>query len=427
MAKKKKDNFRIDDFNQIPSPILDNKTGDLLSFVIKSKKIDIPQNLCEVHIDDPSDLSIIKNKGRESGTKVFYNLDNVYNYQSQSQRYDRAVSGGILPATIRNENGKTCYLFCSSTAEGGFYEVCINENDLTIKFLTNPLVIVCPRPFQLNDLSFLETTAEWVKFTVLQGRETIISPNDGSAGTLNPFISIIGNRTPKDPPILILAEAEGSSTIIDILAIDTTITERIVHISGADYSRIPPNMSIPCKLRLLPSTGNTGQCGASTTSVNASWFFPVANVSDIVEYRPQVNNSGVWQDLLPGISPIQSILVEVGKSYRVLTFFEIFGNKVIADSCVLRFNQVPTFATDSIDAISGQCGIFESRYYQVIAQVIDVFDAFQDISGQCGILESRYYQVIALVQDVFENTGNFSGQCGKFESRQYALGGIIAG
>jgi hypothetical protein len=424
---KKKDKFGVDDFNQIPNPILDNKTGDLLSFVIKSKKIDVPDNLCEVHISEVSDLSIIKSRGRQSGTDIFYSLDNVYNYQSQSQRYDRAVSGGILPATIRTENGKTCYLFCSSTAEGGFYEVCIDEKDLSIKFLTNPLVIVCPRPFQLNDLSVLETTATWVKFTVLQGRETIISPNDGSAATLNPFISIIGSRKPNDPPILILAEAEGSTAIFDILAIDTTITERIVHLSGADDSRTPPNLSIPCKLRLLPSIANTGQCGTSATSINASWFFPIANVPDIIGYMPQVNDGGVWRDLLPQISPIQSIFIESEKSYRVLTFFKIFGNKVIADSCVLRFEQVPTFATDAINAISGQCGIFESRYYQVLAQVIDVFDLLKNISGQCGIFESRQYQITALVQDVFENTGNFSGQCGIFEARQYALGGIIAG
>jgi hypothetical protein len=423
---KKKNKFEVDDFDQKPDPILKNKTGDLLSFTIKSQKTVIPENLCEVHIEDISDLSIIKKKGRQTDTNVFYSLDNVYNYQSQSQRYDKAVGIGILPATIRKEGNRTCYLFCSSTAEGGFYEVCVDEGDLTIKFLTNPLVIVCPRPFQLNDLSFLETNAQWVKFTQLQGRETIISPNDGSAGTLNPFISIIGSRTPQDPPILILAEAEGSSTVIDILAIDTTITERIVNISGVGDARIPPNMSIPCKLRLLPDSGNTGQCGASRTTVVASWF-PPRSSGGIIGYMPQKNVAGNWNNILPGISPISQILIEAGVSYRVLTFFKIFGNQVIADSCVLRFNAVPTIATDDIQMLSGQDGIFEARQYRVISLVLDVSDQLQNVSGIDGTFESRQYEIFTLVLDVFDNTSDLAGQCGKFEARQYALGGIIAG
>ena len=113
--------------------------------------------------------------------------------------------------------------------------MCVDEKDLYLNFTINQLFIICPRPFNLNDLSGLDTNAEWVNWTQLQGRETIIFPNDASVNTLNPVISIIGTRKPSDPPILLLAEAEGSSTVFDILAIDTTITEYLYDTWTGDY------------------------------------------------------------------------------------------------------------------------------------------------------------------------------------------------
>jgi hypothetical protein len=429
---KKKDKFREGDFNQIPPKIFDKKTGDLLSFKIEAPELPpIFKDVCEIHIVDNLNLNIIHKKGRQPGTNIFYNLDNIYNYQSQSQRYDRAVNLGVLPASIRKENGKTCYLFCSPTAEGGFYEVCVDEKDLFLKFTVNQLFIVCPRPFNLNDLSGLDTNAEWVKWTQLQGRGTIIFPNDASAATLNPVISIIGNRTPKDPPILLLAEAEGSSTILDILAIDTTITDRLYEAHGADYETLPPDYSIPCRFRLVPQNANTGQCGASASSAFVSWFLPELNRADILGFMPQVNNNGVWQNLLPDISGISLYLAEAGKSYRVLTYYSIFDNQVIADSCVLRFNALPTIATDEATNAYGSDGKFESRQYLVRAinqEVEDILDF--NVYGSDGRFESRQYLVTALVvdaYDVFGDTSSVYGHDGKFECSQYALDSLIIG
>jgi hypothetical protein len=429
-----KNKFSNDGFSKVPKipdlpkKVFDLKSGDLVSFKISAPELPpIFNDVCEIHIEDNVDLSIIKKKGRKAGTGVFYKLDNIYNYQSQSQRYDRAINLGVLPASIKSESGKTCYLFCSPSAIGGFYEVCVDEKDLFISFTVNPLIIVCPRPFNLSDLSELDTNAEWVKFTQLQGRETLIFPNDGSAETLNPIISIIGNRTPKDPPILILAEAEGSSTIIDILAIDTTITDRINAVSGIDYSRINPAYSIPCQFRLIPSSANTAQCGASIVSATATWFLPPQNRADILGFMPQVNNGGVWQNMLSDISPLSLILVEAGKSYRVLTFFAIFNNVIIADSCVLRFEQVPTMATDAFNALSGCDGLMESRQYLVTSEIIEIEDELANLSGCDGLLVSQQYLVQALVLDISDSTSNFSGCDGLMISQQYALGGIIAG
>ena len=424
MAKKKSRNN--DDFNQIPEPLLSQKTGDLLSFRLAPPEIPpLIEDVCEVKILPIKELGIIKKKGRKAGVQIQYGVDNLYNYRSQSQRYDRAIAMGVLPVRVRTEGGRTCYLFCSSTEPGGFYETCIEEKDLFLSFTVNQLFIICPRPFNLNDLSGLDTNAEFVVWTQLQGRNAFVFPNDQSVGTLNPVISIIGERTPQDPPILLLAEAEGSTSIFDILAIDTTISDRFLSIHGIDNPRISPNYIVPCALRILGGTPNTGSCLSSSTLISAIWNNPRATTG-IIGFVVQFNDGGVWNNDFASLSARDSFEAIPGTTYRILTFYKLFDNSIITESCALRLPSVKAITTDAVSS-SGIDGILLSKQYTVLSLVKDYEDSIGSASGSDGLIESRQYAVSSLTKDYEDSIGSASGSDGLTESRQYALAGIIAG
>ena len=141
-----------DDFNQIPKPIDEQKPGDLLSQGRRRKLLDIPGDACGVEINTQTNLDIIKTKGRVQGESIIYDADQIYNYQSQSQRYDNSIN--LIPAYVNESETEIVYGFCSHGSPKGFWEVTLAKGGLAtfIELSPNFLTMLCPRPFFLDEL-----------------------------------------------------------------------------------------------------------------------------------------------------------------------------------------------------------------------------------------------------------------------------------
>ncbi len=397
----------IPDFDQKPRRVKDLRTGDSTSFYIPKQKFPDLELPCDLHISTQYNKKGSK-KGRKQGTTVLYDANQLYNYGSPSQRYDRSIQ--LFPSQIKQDGDNTIYAFCSSDSATGFWEVTVGGKDLFLEFSLNNLVIICPRPFQIGDFVEVETNANSIKWTQLQGRTTIISPAEGE-GSLSPTISIIGSRTPTDPPILLIAEAEGNPGIFEFLSIDTTIRERQPRPTG--WGAIADNPLLSSSCRLYPAPNN-----------QATWDYPFYREGST--FLLQQNNSGSWQTLISTAVPVRFTPL-TGVSYRVLALHTRFGQPTnIASSCVLRLPDISAQATELV-WVSGSSGTLISQQYRVTSLIIEARESIPQISGVSGITRSTQYAVSSLARDAFDAMPAVSGISGVTLSRQYALSGIIAG
>ena len=401
---------------------------DRVSFYIRPKKAKFASTCNTFQIRSTPDLNILGKRGRQQGATILYDPIQAKNYLSISARYERSLD--LQPDKIEKKNdGSVCYFFCSDGSPTGFWEVCTQGSTATIKFTPPTLNIICPRPFKLEDLIDIETTATFITWQQSQGRTAIISPLTGD-GSLNPTISIIGQRSPYDPPILIFGEADGDPTVFDVLAINTTIREIFdSYEGGIGNARLSPCKSVPCRLRILPQAPNTAVC-IGGSSLNVSWFPPTCSPKWVEAYRVEENSGGTWQVVASGSTPT-TFNLQQNTHYRILTLFNILGvRKEVSTSCIFDSGDIGggAIATDSTSAYGGR-GSIQARQYRV-APLIKRLVPESDVLGEGGrgSLEARFYRVVASLKRLNPESDTFGeGGRGKLQARHYKLGAIVAG
>lgn len=424
MAKKFGKEFYPKKLSQLKSL----RRTDRVSFYIRPPKLQFEDTCNTYQIRSTPDLSIFGKRGRQQGTTILYDPVQVKNYLSVSARYERSLK--LAPDKIeKKDNGEVCYFFCSDGSPTGFWEVCTKGSDAFIEFTPPTLNIICPRPFQLRDLIDIETDANFITWQQSQGRATVISPTTGE-GSLNPFISIIGQRSPYDPPILIFGEADGDPTVFDVLAINTTIREILdSYEGGIGKARLSPCKSVPCRLRVLPQAPNTVVC-IGESSIEVSWFPPTCSVEWVEAYSVQVNSGGTWLEVESGINPSKFILQE-NTHYRILTLLNILGvRKEVSVSCIFDAADIGrgAIATDT-NFGEGGFGKLRAKHY-LIAPLVKRLAPDSDTFGEGGIgrLQAKHYLVAPLIKRIEPERDTFGeGGIGRLQARHYKLGAIVAG
>ncbi len=315
------------------------REGDKASFIIRPDNTLLPHLPCDgIQINDNPNLNIIGKAGRQQGEVVLYNPVADLNYRSQYQRYLRSL--WLAPSHVQEEGNKITYFFCSSLSPTGYWEVVVGGGGTYIHFTPPVLTIICPRPFKLQDYVKVETDGNSAIWTQQQGRVTIISPTYGD-GSLNPTVAIIGNRSPLDPPILLLAELEDNPKAFDYLVIRTTVTEIVDGVSGMESPVVcdgGPQLTIPCSFAPIPSTPNTAFFWNSG-SIEITWNPPPSHQQWVTEYRLQQDIDGSYQTV-QSISPTnRRAAVSQGNYYRILTIFNTLGVGYLT-SCTIGRNRV---------------------------------------------------------------------------------------
>lgn len=426
------DDFDFNKSKPKPPPKLSQiRENSKTSFYLKPDPTIFPEDPCgNLHIGDIPDLNIIGKPGRQFGETVLYDPVQRVNYLSISDRYERSLN--LLPVKISEEGNTTTYYFCSDLSPSGFWEVVIGGGGTYINF-TNPiLTIICPRPFRLQDYTGVETDGTSVKWTQTQGRITIVSPASGE-GSLNPFISIIGNRTPLDPPILLLAELEDNPAAFDFLVIRTTITEVVDGVSGNEGAIAPnagPVYKIPCLFSPLPDTPNTAYCWVSG-SIEITWN-PPSDYLWISEYQLQENIGGTYQTIqtIPGNAERRAT-VELGKYYRILTINNVLGRGyAVTESCRIFFNAGDfVFGSDRLDGLAGSDGRLTAVQYPIaVIRCETPIDEFNGLAGGDGRLSAVQYPIAAIrCETPVDEFNGLAGSDGKLTAVVYNLVGGIVG
>ena len=259
--------------------------------------------------------------GRNQGDVVTYEASQYFNYKVAWSRFEKAKT--LAPSYVREiSKNKFKVGFCTSGSSSKFWEVDVSFGNGTYINLSNPnLTILCPHPFSITEFSQVNTDADELVWEQLQGRITIINPNSGD-GSLNPTISIIGNRSPLDPPILIKVSLVDDPNVFDILAIDTTLTERLYNISCQNLIiKSDPQYQIT---NIIPYKANPN--GSPNNYIvnleNASWTIPIPNQSDFLTTIWERNTTGTW-DFLDSFdnNEIKLIPLSLFTHYRVISVY----------------------------------------------------------------------------------------------------------
>ena len=286
-------------------------------------KFDMLNEICTSDVKIDMNNQIFGGPGRQQGDVVTYEASQYFNYKVAWSRFEKARS--LSPSYVHKISEKKYKVgYCTSSSPSRFWEVEVSFGNGTYITLSNPnLTILCPRPFSVSELSQVGTDADSLVWEQLQGRITIISPTSGD-GSLNPTISIIGNRTPTDPPILIKVSLPDDPNIFDILAIDTTLTERIKNI--ATYSRLgyDPQYMIT-SASIIPYKNNpTGLNLSYLVSIeNSSWNIPNTNYKDdYLGITLEQNKTGTWEKVKTVFkNETQKITLELFVHYRIITLY----------------------------------------------------------------------------------------------------------
>lgn len=439
MAKKSgigrgSDDFDFSKTNPKPPPKLSQiRQSDRASFYLRPEKNIFPKDPCgDIGVGDIPNLDIIGKPGREFGETVLYDPVQRQNYLSQADRYERSLD--LLPSNIVSKDGKTIYYFCSGLSPTGFWEVTVGGGGTFLRFGTPILTIICPRPLRLQDLTTIETDGTSIKWTQTQGRLTIVSPSSGD-GSLDPSIFIIGNRTPLDPPILLLAELEDNPSIFDFLLINTTIREIIDGVSGSEAIAPPnagPSYQIPCFVSPVPTTSpNTAFCWDSNTT-DITWDRP-SDYLWVTEYQLQRNFDGVYTTIqtIPATAERRAT-VALGAYYRILAINNVLGGGYAAtESCRFFFPATPpyyVFATDRIDGLSGSEQAIATQYPLTVTRLPPETDIQDGQSGSDGqFLATQYPLAVQIVPASTDILDGQSGSDGQFLATIYNLTGGIVG
>ena len=267
--------------------------------------------------------------GRNQGDVVTYEASQYFNYKVAWSRFSKAR---ILVPGYVNQISKNKYKvgYCSSNSPTRFWEVDVSFGNGTFINLSNPnLTILCPRPFSATEFSQVNTDADSLIWEQIQGRITIINPSSGD-GSLDPTMSIIGSRTPLDPPILIKVSLPDDPDIFDILAIDTTLTERLYNIS-CNNKIIKSNPQYQVQINALSgyrANPNGTPNNYIVSLQSATWVNPVLHQDDIIAAIWEQNVSGMWQQIayIP-IDQTKIINLSLFIHYRIINIYGKNGSE----------------------------------------------------------------------------------------------------
>jgi hypothetical protein len=288
---------------------------------------DVANEACTETNDINLDTNLFGGPGRTQGEVVLYEASQTENYKIIMDRYSRSIN--LVPSYVKNPSKNNYVLgFCTKNNSNGFWEVKVSfGNGTYVRFLNPNLIIPCPSPFPANDLAGIETDATELLWEQIQGRVTIISPPSGE-GSINPVISIIGNRTSLDPPILIKVSLVDDPNTFDLLAIDTTITERVKSISSYSRLRYDPQYMITFSLFFPVRSNPTGVQDDYIVSLeNSSWSVPNTSYkNDYLGLTLEQNKTGVWEEVETVLKDEQQELtLELFVHYRFVTLYGKHG------------------------------------------------------------------------------------------------------
>lgn len=354
MAKKAGDDFnfkgsKIDKLSQL-------RQTDKTSFFIRPDKTLYPKDPCDgLHINNIPDL--LHKGGRKDGEIVEYDPVQKKNYLSISERFERSLY--LIPEAIEKRDNKLIYKFCTSNSPTGYWEVEVGAG-ATFLTLTNPiLTIICPRPFQLQDFTGVDTDGTFISWTQLQGRTVIISPNTGD-GSLNPFISIIGIPNDLTPPILIQADAEADPTVTDTLLIYTSPTDNYKGIAIAHTGQVTPDCYSP-QVEITPFSTLGAFC-YDGRSLQITWKNPTCDGQYAVSYSLLENTTGQYVSIGEFLSSDTRIAtVEANTHYRIDTAFKVRGRTTSKRSKLIYFPYTPGGLVHSVFADDSHQGLAIAR------------------------------------------------------------------
>ena len=291
----------------------------------QAKFDDFTNPVCTSDTDLKIDMNnqIFGGPGRTQGEVVLYESSQFFNYKVAWSRFEKAKA--LVPSYVHKiSNNKYKVGYCTSGSPDRFWEVDVSLGNGTYINLSNPnLTILCPRPFSVTEFSQINTDATELVWEQLQGRIAIISPLSGD-GSLNPTISIIGNRTSLDPPILIKVSLPDDPDIFDILAIDTTLTERLYNISCNNLllkydPQYQVQLSTLTPYRPYPTgTPANYPVDLSTTT----WSIPAPLSADYLTTIWEKNTTGIWVqfDITP-VDQARIVSLDLLTHYRIVSIY----------------------------------------------------------------------------------------------------------
>lgn len=429
MPKKK------DDFNQIPSPISKQKPGDFLSQGRKRKLLEIPGDACNVILPGKTNLDIIRNKGRTGGQLVVYSAENTYNYLSQSQRWDRSINQ--IPAYVNDYPDRIVYGFCSHGSPVGFWEVTISKGNIATYIEINPtvLVILCPRPFYVEEFVTIDTDSTVFKYTQIAGNRTVLIDPDNIR---NPLITIQsscfsdGCDSDSISPLIIRVETDNPLVFDDLVILNRPIE----NFDGQGYVGVVETDVGDRKVKRFYRVPDDVQRAYvwQGTALLFTWSKPVLDANYVTLYRVQILTPPYTDDqsFLP--TDNRKALLEPNQRYRVATDFEILGSSITSYSEPVFFDYpIPfvkiIFADDS-DNVPGYSFI-SSDYTKVnlAVKVVNESD-LNELSIGFAFIENAYSIVNLAVKVIDESDLNDLSIGYVFNSNAYQkvdLGGVVIG
>jgi hypothetical protein len=321
---------RKKDFNQIPDDFSKLKPGDQLSSYKAEKLIPIPGSLCS----DPDVPDVIhlayddtdSERGRIRGTNVLYSPNQIYNYKSQSERYDRSIYNAS--SYQKETDNSTIYGFCSHQSPTGFWEVTVSKigKATYINFAPNFLTILCPRPFNVSELTTLTSDTNTYKWTQISGSRTILITPDN---VQDPIIDIqttcyTGACDPGSiEPLVLRVETDNPLVFTDLIIINRPID----NFDGLGYASW--ETGVTCRkvntINIVPVYTQKAYVWAGENLL-ITWNDPSCDASFLQDYRLQ-KLIGSYTDIL-SFTPIQNRIasIEANQRYRIAADFAFYGS-----------------------------------------------------------------------------------------------------
>lgn len=431
MPKKK----NKDDFNQIPKPISVQKPGDFLSQGRRRKLLDIPGNACDVEISELTNLNIFKEKGRTQGEIVTYSPENTYNYLSQSQRWDRSIN--LIPAYVNDYPDKIVYGFCSHGSPVGFWEVTISKGNIATYLEINPtvLVILCPRPFNVEEFATIDTDSTVFKYTQTAGNRTVLIEPDNIRNPLITIQSACYTDTCDSgsiSPLIIRVETDNPLVFDDLVILNRPIENW----DGQGYTGVVETDIEARKVKRFYRVPDNIQRAYEWlgTPLLVTWNKPVVDSEFISEYRVQILIPPYTDDQTFLPTDNRKSLLQANQRYRVASDFNIFGSQVTSYSDPVFFfypilNLKTVFADDSDNPL-GYTNI--STTYETVTLDVKVVGESDDNDVGLGFvfIENAYDTIQLAVVVINESDDNELGIGYTINTNSYHkvdLGGVIIG
>lgn len=320
MAKKKRD------FNQIPDEFSRLKPGDKMSFYTgKEDLLPIPGDVCD-ELPTPDIINLAPDrKGRQEGTSVIYSPDATYNYLSVSERYDKSIQ--LAPAYIQEKSNKIVYGFCSHTSPTGYWEVTISTGGNATYLTFDPpfLVILCPRPFNISELTTISTDSTVFSWSQIAGNRTVlITPDNTADPQIDVQSSCFTNTcdSASVSPLILRVETDNPLVFADLVILNRPID----NFDGLGYSAI--ESGILCRKVVVVNRLPGNQQRAfiwQGENILITWSTPACDSEFITGYRLQQLFTSYID--IQGFTLIQNRIAEiaVNQRYRIAADFAFYG------------------------------------------------------------------------------------------------------